>query len=87
MSWKEFNIHINNIALPRLHKHKLGTIHELRAAFACDVYFKITRFPPPCISGFRLPEKEDDYHAREIISYYLGHGRINVVGAYIGGMQ
>ncbi|MGF0241548.1 integrase domain-containing protein [Rhodococcus sp. IEGM1300] len=69
-----------------LHKHGLKGFHELRAAYACERYEQITHHPPP-INGGRcyLLDRYLDQEARVQISYELGHGRIDVVSAYIGG--
>ncbi|WP_297837885.1 integrase domain-containing protein [Pseudomonas sp.] len=69
-----------------LHKHKLKGFHELRAAFACERYQQITQHPAPINDGhcYQL-ERRLDQKARAQISYELGHGRIDVVSAYIGG--
>jgi len=80
---------LQNVVRPArdiLHAHKLKGFHELRAAYACDRYEQITQHPAPinsgqCCQADRSLERE----ARRQISYELGHGRIDVVAAYIGG--
>lgn len=69
-----------------LHAHNLKGFHELRAAFACERYEQITQHPA-LINGGQccLVDKNLDREARRQISYELGHGRIDVVAAYIGG--
>lgn len=69
-----------------LHAHGLKGLHELRAAYACERYEKITQHRAP-INGGQCCEldKHLDREARRQISYELGHGRIEVVAAYIGG--
>ena len=69
-----------------LHTHNLKGFHELRAAFACERYEQITLHPAPINDGhcYQL-ERRLDQEARMQISYELGHGRIDVVSAYIGG--
>ena len=69
-----------------LHTHNLKGFHELRAAFACERYEQITQHPAPINGGrcFQLDQHLDKV-ARDQISYELGHGRIDVVSAYIGG--
>lgn len=68
-----------------LHKHNLKGFHELRAAFACERYEQITLYPAPINDGhcYQL-ERRLDQEARMQISYELGHGRVDVVLAYIG---
>ena len=69
-----------------LHTHNLKGFHELRAAYACERYEQITHHPAP-INGGRCYQLDQrlDRQARDQISYELGHGRIDVVSAYIGG--
>jgi integrase len=69
-----------------LHAHNIKGFHELRAAYACERYEQITQHPAP-INGGRCCQVQRylDREARRQISYELGHGRIDVVAAYIGG--
>ncbi|WP_028614426.1 integrase domain-containing protein [Pseudomonas sp. LAIL14HWK12:I12] len=69
-----------------LHAQNLKGFHELRAAFACERYEQSTQHRAPinggeCCQGDLCIDRE----ARRIISYELGHGRLDVVAAYIGG--
>ncbi len=57
----------------------LKGFHDLRAAYACERYEQLTGHPAPVVAGER-----DDLAAREIISAELGHGRVDVVSAYVG---
>jgi len=69
-----------------LHEHGLKGFHELRAAYACERYEQITGYPSPINGGdcYRQ-DRALDKKARQKISHELGHGRIDVVSAYIGG--
>ena len=69
-----------------LHQHDLKGFHELRAAYACERYEQITQHLAPINGGkcYQLG-RQLDQEARAQISYELGHGRIDVVSAYIGG--
>ncbi|MBA5708668.1 integrase [Pseudomonas fulva] len=69
-----------------LHAHNLKGLHELRAAYACERYEQITQHLAP-INGGQCCHLDQhlDRKARRQISYELGHGRIDVIGAYIGG--
>lgn len=69
-----------------LHAHKLKGFHELRAAYGCERYEQITQHRAP-INGGQCCElgQHLDREARRQISYELGHARIDVVAAYIGG--
>lgn len=69
-----------------LHTHNLKGFHELRAAYACERYEQITQHRAPINGGhFCQVDRNLDREARKQISYELGHGRIDVVAAYIGG--
>ncbi|MBB3270982.1 integrase [Pseudomonas sp. OG7] len=69
-----------------LHAYNLRGFHELRAAFACERYEQITQHPAPINGGQCCQvDRKLDHKARRRISYELGHGRIDVVAAYIGG--
>lgn len=65
----------------------IGKYHDNRAAFACEMYEKITGSLAPVVSGVRLISRERDKDARLKISRMLGHGRIDVVSQYIGSMK
>ncbi|HCE9574647.1 TPA: integrase domain-containing protein [Pseudomonas aeruginosa] len=69
-----------------LHAQNLKGFHELRAAYACDRYEQITQHWAPTGGGQCCQvDRHLDREARTQISYELGHGRIDVVAAYIGG--
>ncbi|PYB69505.1 integrase [Pseudomonas sp. LB-090624] len=69
-----------------LHTHNLKGFHELRAAYACERYEQITQHRAPINGGhFCQVDRNLDREARKQISYELGHSRIDVVAAYIGG--
>ncbi|MNJ48598.1 site-specific tyrosine recombinase XerC [compost metagenome] len=69
-----------------LHAHHLKGFHELRAAFACERYEQITQHRAPINGGKCCQlDRRLDREAGKQISYELGHGRIDVVAAYIGG--
>ncbi|MFG8601120.1 integrase domain-containing protein [Pseudomonas aeruginosa] len=68
-----------------LHDCNLKGFHELRAAYACERYEQITQYYAPINGGKYCPvDRNLDHEARRQISYELGHGRIDVVAAYIG---
>ncbi|WP_327438870.1 integrase domain-containing protein [Pseudomonas donghuensis] len=71
-----------------LHAHDLKGFHELRAAYACERYEEITQHRAPINGGqCYLVDRSLDRDARRQISYELGHGRIDVVAAYVGGRR
>lgn len=69
-----------------LHEHGLKGFHELRAAYACERYEQLTGHAPPVNGGhcYRI-DRDLDQQARQQISLELGHNRIDVMSAYIGG--
>ncbi|AVE08143.1 integrase [Pseudomonas palleroniana] len=71
-----------------LHEHGLKGFHELRAAYACERYEQLTGFAAPVNGGHgHREDRELDRQARQQISHELGHNRIDVVSAYIGGRR
>jgi integrase len=85
-SYRDFSQGIVRPARNILHMHNLKGFHELRAACACERYEQITHHLAP-INGGRCRHLDPrlDREARLQISYELGHGRIDVISAYIGG--
>lgn len=71
-----------------MHAHNLKGFHELRAAYACERYEQITQHRAP-INGGKCYQSDQhlDREVRRQISYELGHGRIDIVAAYIGGVH
>ena len=71
----------------RCHLHEFGIkgYHDLRAAWACERYQQLTGSPAPVFQPTNPADSETDRQAREILSRELGHDRIDVVAAYIGG--
>ncbi|RRW57301.1 integrase domain-containing protein [Pseudomonas moraviensis] len=85
-SYLDFQKRIVRPARDTLHAHNLKGFHELRAAYACERYEQITQHPAPINGGSCYPlDRRLNQAARDQISYELGHGRIDVVSAYIGG--
>ncbi|UFH26415.1 integrase domain-containing protein [Pseudomonas sp. CIP-10] len=69
-----------------LHQHGLKGFHELRAAYACERYEQLTGYSAP-LNGGHCYDIEPALHrsAQQQISLELGHHRVDVVSAYIGG--
>jgi len=85
-SYLDFQREIVRPARDILHTYNLKGFHELRAAYACERYEQITHHLAPINGGRgRRLDPRLDREARLQISYELGHGRIDVVSAYIGG--
>lgn len=59
-------------------------LHELRAAYACERYQALAGHAAPVMGG-QIQDKVLDRATREQISTELGHDRIEVVAAYVGG--
>ncbi|MEQ6927198.1 integrase domain-containing protein [Pseudomonas mosselii] len=69
-----------------LQVQNLRGFHELRAAYACERYEQITQHRAPINGGQCCQvDRNLDREARRQISCELGHGRIDVVSAYVGG--
>ena len=69
-----------------LHEQGLKGFHELRAAYACERYEQLTGHAAPINGGPGYRGDRDlDQRAHQQISVELGHHRIDVVSAYIGG--
>lgn len=84
MAWITFCRHLHAVVVPVFHQHSLVGLHDLRAGYACDRYADLTGLPAPCVAGHRQADKDTDQAARAVIANELGHGRIDVVGAYVG---
>ena len=87
-SYKEFMQSVVRPARDLLHEHGLKGFHELRAAYACERYEQLIGFPAP-VNGGRVHQEDRalDQRVRKQISHELGHNRIDVVSAYIGGRR
>ena len=85
-SYQDFQQKIVRPARVILQMRSLKGFHELRAAYACERYEQITHHLAPINGGncYKL-DRHLDQKARVQISHELGHGRIDVVSAYIGG--
>lgn len=57
---------------------------ELRAAFACTQYERVTGTPAPVVAGGRLVDQQTDLKARLQIAETLGHSRPQSAGPYVG---
>lgn len=71
-----------------LHEQGLKGFHELRAVYACERYEELTGHTAPVNGGHCYQMNRDlDQQARQQISRELGHYRVDVVSAYIGGRE
>lgn len=85
-SYLDFQQHVVRPARDILHTHNLKGFHELRAVYACERYEQMTQHLAPINGGscYQL-DRVLDQETRARISHELGHGRMDVVSAYIGG--
>lgn len=60
-------------------------LHDLRSAYAAERYEQLTGQQAPTNNNGIIIDRTRDLTARETITKELGHGRIDVVAAYIGG--
>jgi len=66
-------------------KTDIRGFHDLRAAYACEQYQQMTGSPAPVLTGNRrTTDRPSDQKARAIIAALLGHGRPQVLSAYLG---
>ena len=84
MSYRQWRDHAYGVWRTVTNQTDLSGFHELRAAYACDRYQQLTGCPAPTVTGCRQADKTDDRLARQILSQELGHGRTDVVAAYVG---
>ena len=85
IAWHQWNNYVHHVWAATRNHTKLGKLHDLRAAYACERYLTLTGSPAPVVSRARLVNRETDRLARETIAHELGHTRVDVVVAYIGG--
>ncbi|WP_170941705.1 integrase domain-containing protein [Cellvibrio mixtus] len=85
-TYKKFSDYISSELLPVLKANGVSRLHNLRAAYACNRYQKISGFVAPRNQSdpLLLASSCADTHAREIITGELGHGRIEIVSSYVG---
>lgn len=79
-SWREKDLRQGR---ELLHQHGIKGFHEFRAVYAASRYKEITGWEAPVNGGYIL-DRQVDLNARQKIAEALGHGRIDVVGEYIG---
>lgn len=84
LDWRQWNDHLHRAWAAVRGAEGLGRLHDLRAAYACDRYRQCTGVPAPVLTGARLADLEADRAARALIAAELGHGRAEVVAAYVG---
>ncbi len=83
-TWRQWRDGELRRARNALKEQGIQRIHDLRAAYACDRYRALTGRPAPVEAGARQAPREADRAARQQIAHELGHGRSDVVAAYVG---
>jgi integrase len=65
------------------------TVHGLRHTYACRRYIALTSSDPPVLmnQAHRVEDKNKDLKARRKVAEELGHGRVSVTSAYLGGRR
>jgi hypothetical protein len=84
MSYRQWRDHAYAAWRSTANQYGLSGFHDLRAAYACERYAQLTGSPAPAVTGGRRADKAADRCARQVLSRALGHGRIDVVAAYVG---
>ena len=87
LSWKQWNTRVHHVWVAVRDDYGLAKIHDLRAAYACERYRQLTGSAAPVVAGRRYVNRTIDRAARQTIAQELGHSRIDVVAAYIGGAR
>ena len=72
---------------PVLKKYGLNNRHDLRAAYACEQYERMTGCSAPVFSSGITVNRHIDFQARQAVVAQLGHYRSTVLSAYIGSHQ
>jgi hypothetical protein len=87
LTWRQWNTRVHHVWAAVRDDFSLKKLHDLRAAYACERYRTLTGSAAPVIEGRRLADCDTDRAARNTIAQELGHGRSDVVSAYIGGAR
>ena len=85
LSWRQWNDHLHHVWAGVREQHGLGKLHDLRAAYACERYQTLAGAAAPVTAGGRVASLKADRAARAVIAQELGHGRVDVVAAYVEG--
>lgn len=85
-NWAQYRNELQRVR-ETLQQNGFAGLHDLRSAYAADRYEQLTGQSAPINNGGVMTDKAKDYAAREQITTELGHGRIDVIAAYIGGRE
>lgn len=87
-NWDQFRAQDLQAGRAALKERGINGYHDLRAAYAADRYQTLTGHAAPCNQdGQCTADQQSDYNARMQISRELGHSRIAVTVAYLGGRR
>lgn len=81
-TWAQFRDGALRDTREALQAQGMTGLHDLRAGYASERYQTLTGERPPMEGG--QASKADDKAAREVLAVELGHGRTDIIGAYIG---
>lgn len=84
-TWAEFREGEVRRIRELLQLHGISRLHELRAVYACNRYQQLSGHLPPLLGG--KAARELDIKVRLEVAEELGHGRIDVTNAYLGGRR
>lgn len=87
LTWRQWYSHVHHVWASVRDDYGLKKIHDLRAAYACERYRRLTGSAAPVVAGRLRVDRSADRIARQTIAQELGHARIDVVSAYIGGAR
>jgi hypothetical protein len=87
LTWRQWYSHVHHVWASVRDDYGLKKIHDLRAAYACERYRRLTGSAAPVVAGRLRVDRSADRTARQTIAQELGHARIDVVSAYIGGAR
>ncbi len=82
-TWAQFQAGALREIRETLQGQGMTGLHDLRAGYASERYQALTGERPPLEGG--RASRSDDKAAREVLAVELGHGRIDIIAAYIGG--
>lgn len=88
-TWREGELrHAREI----LQNHGMAGLHDLRASYACERYQALTGYLAPVLiehttDSLEKASRAHELEARQQIAQELGHGRVSVTTAYLGGMK
>ncbi len=85
--WKQWREQDLSQTRDMLKNYDISRLHDLRSAYACERYEKLTGSKAPINNNGKIEDKQADYTARLTISQELGHNRVEVTNAYLGGRR